>query len=151
MALHDFPLTRARFLAASRRSADEKQDPFKDVDDSVIDYWCENSSDVVQSALGDRATQPLLQWDTALEGAAIAIAHYEIILFVRGLNKSQGADATIVARRQTADAFLERLRKKEENPRFVDSASNFPRDAVRVLSQPNSMSALLMRGGRRCC
>ena len=150
MALHDFPLTRARFLAASRRKANT-DNPFKDVDDSVIDDWCERASDEVQSALGDRATPPLLQWDAVLEGTAIAIAHYEIILFVRGINKQQGADAAIVTRRDNASKYLDRLREKEENPRFVDSASNFPRDAVRVLSQPNSMSALLMRGGRRCC
>ncbi len=151
MALYDFPLTRARFLAASRRSADLKQDPFKDVDPSVIDYWCEKASDDVETALGDRATPPLLQWNATLEGTAIALAHYEIILFVRGINPAQGADAAIVTRKKDADAFLERLRNKQENPRFVDSASNFARDAVKVLSQSNSTDALYRRGGRRCC
>jgi hypothetical protein len=156
VALHPFPLTRARFLLASRRKADT-DNPFKDVDDAVIDYWCEQASDVVQSALGDRATPPLLQWDTALEGAAVAIAHHEIILFVRGVNKLTGADAAIVTRRDKADAFLSRLRPgsaapgKSENPRFVDSGSNRPRDSLRIVSQSSSMAALLNPGGRGCC
>jgi phage gp36-like protein len=150
VALHDFPLTRARFLVASRRKADS-DNPFKDVDEAVIDDWCERASDEVQSALGDRATPPLLQWDAVLEGAAIAIAHYEIILFIRGINKGQGADAAIVTRRDNASKYLDRLRNKQENPRFVDSGSNFPRDAVQVISQRNSTAALLNIGGRRCC
>jgi hypothetical protein len=117
---------------------------------SLIDYHCEWSSDTIQSAMGDRVAQPLIEWDTCLEGHSVMLA-WRPIMGMRGYKKDQGRDSEIVELAKMADAYLERLRKKEENPRFVDSGSNFPRDAVRVLSQPNSMSALLMRGGRRCC
>lgn len=154
MALYPFPLTRARFLLANRRKANQ-DNPFKDVDDSVIDYWCERASDIVQSALGDRATPPLLQWDTALEGAAMAIAAREILI-VRGFNKQNGADMVIMDRAKLADDFLSRLRPgtqapgKSENPMFVDSGNNKPRDSIKVVSETNSMAALL-RPCRRGC
>ena len=155
MALHPFPLTRERFLLASRRKANT-DNPFKDVDDAVIDYWCKRASDIVQSALGDRATPPLLQWDTALEGAAIALTHFEV-LCVRGFNPSQGADMAAKLRAEKAEAYLARLRPgsaapgKSENPQFVDSGSNQPRDSIRIVSQSNPMAALLNRGGQGCC
>jgi hypothetical protein len=148
MALRSFPLTRARFLIATIARAGDN--PFAHVDVSLIDYHCEWSSDTIQSAMGDRVAQPLIEWDTCLEGHSVMLA-WRPIMGMRGYKKDQGRDSEIVELAKMADAYLERLRKKEENPRFVDSGSNFPRDAVRVLSQPNSMSALLMRGGRRCC
>ncbi len=148
MALRTFPLTRARFLIATIARANDN--PFVHVDESLIDYHCEWSSDTIQSAMGDRITQPLIEWDACLEGHAVMLA-WRPIMAMRGYDKEAGRDGEIIELAKVADAYLERLRKKEENPRFVDSNSNFPRDAVRVLSQPNSMSALLMRGGRRCC
>lgn len=157
MALHDFPLTRARFLVAGARKSSNNENPFRDVDATVIDYWCEWASDVVQSALGDRVTPPLLQWDAALEGTAIALAHYQIIVFVRGTNKLTGADAAIVQRNKMAEEYLARLRPgtsapgKSENPRFTDSGSNKPRDSIKIVSERNSMSALLRPCRTRCC
>lgn len=153
MALRSFPLTRTRFLAyAIARSNDN---PFKDVDPACIDEWCEWASDTVQSAMGDRITPPLLQWDACLEGHAMMLA-WRPIMGVRGYKKDQGRDSEIVELAKVADAYLSRLRPgmsapgKSENPMFVDSGSNRPRDSIRIVSQTSSMGALL-NGGRGCC
>lgn len=146
--MQSYPLTHARFLIATIARANDS--PFVSVDDALIEYHCAWASATVQSALGDRVTKPLLRWDECLEGHAVMLA-WRPIMAMRGYKKDQGRDSEIVELAKMADAYLERLRAKNENPDFVDSGSNFPHDAVRVLSQPNSTNALLMRGGRRCC
>jgi hypothetical protein len=148
MALRSFPLTRARFLIATIARANDS--PFAHVDESLIDYYCEWASDTIQSAMGDRITQPLLEWDVCLEGHAVMLA-WRPVMAMRGYKKDQGRDSEIVELAKVADAYLERLRTKSENPRFVDSGSNFPRDSIQVVSHANSMTALLNVGGRRCC
>lgn len=151
MALYDFPLTAARF-----RSACSKPEAFEDISDDTVDLVCSQESDRVASALGDRATLPILQWDGALDGAAIARSARRLMAY-RGYKKDAGADNEITGLARDADEFLARCRPgsqapgKSENPMFVDSASNFPRDAVRVLSQSTSTGALYRRNGRRCC
>ncbi len=146
--MQSYPLTRARFLIATIARANDN--PFDLVDVALIDYHCAWASATVQSALGDRITKPLLQWDECLEGHAVMLA-WRPILAMRGYATDEGRDGEVIELAKMADAYLERLRSKTENPDFVDSASNFPRDAVRVLSQSNSTDALYRRGGRRCC
>jgi hypothetical protein len=153
VALYDFPLTAARFLAAC-----SKPDAFTPgIATDTITLVCSQESDRVASALGDRATLPLLQWDGALEGAAIARAGRRLMAY-RGYNKTAGADNEIVAMAKDADDYLSRLRPgtaapgKSENPLFVDSASNEPRDAIKVISSQTS-DGWTRRGAcaRRCC
>ena len=146
--MQTYPLTRARFLIAT--IARTNDNPFAHVDDALIDYHCAWASATVQSALGDRITKPLLEWDECLEGHAVMLA-WRPIMAMRGYKKDQGRDSEIVELAKVADAYVERLRGKTENPEFTDSASNFPRDAVRVLSRSNSTDALYTRNGRRCC
>lgn len=146
--MQSYPLTRARFLIATIARAGDN--PFAKVDVALIDYYCAWASATVQSALGDRITKPLLEWDECLEGHAVMLA-WRPIMGMLGYKKDQGRDSEIVELAKAADAYLDRLRTKQENPDFVDSASNFPRDAVRVLSQSTSTGALYRRNGRRCC
>jgi hypothetical protein len=146
--MQPYPLTRARFLNATIARANDN--PFVHVDDTLIDYQCAWASATVQSALGDRITKPLREWDECLEGHAIMLA-WRPIMAMRGYKKDQGRDSEIVELAKVADAYLDRLRSKTENPDFVDSRANFPRDAVRVLSQPTSTGALYRRNNRRCC
>lgn len=146
--MQTYPLTRARFLIATIARANDS--PFGAVDASLIEYHCAWASATVQSALGDRVTKPLLEWDECLEGHAVMLA-WRPIMAMRGYKKDQGRDSEIVELAKVADAYLDRIRGKQENPDFVDSASNFPRDSIKVLSQPNSTNALYLRGGRRCC
>ncbi len=146
--MQPYPLTRARFLIATIARANDN--PFAHVDEALIDYFCAWASATVQSALGDRITKPLLEWDECLEGHAVMLA-WRPIMGMRGYKKDQGRDSEIIELAKVADVYLERLREKTENPDFVDSGANFPRDAVRVLSQSNSTGALYRRNGRRCC
>jgi Protein of unknown function (DUF1320) len=134
MALRPFPLTSARFKASASRKAGA-DDPFSGVDASVIEQWCEWASDTVQSAMADRIEAPLLQWDAALEGVAIGLAAFQIMI-VRGFDKNKGADMMIVDRNRVCEAYLERLRDKSENPTFVDSSSTGigTRDSIAIVS-----------------
>ena len=146
--MQSYPLTRARFLVATIARANDN--PFAQVDAALIEHYCAWASATVQSALGDRITKPLLEWDECLEGHAVMLA-WRPIMGMRGYKKDQGRDSEIVELAKVADAYLDRLRTKQENPDFVDSASNFPRDAVRVVSQSTSTGALYRRNGRRRC
>jgi hypothetical protein len=145
--MQSYPLTRARFLIATIARANDN--PFVHVDETLVEYYCAWASATVQSALGDRITKPLLEWDECLEGHAVMLA-WRPIMAMRGYKKDQGRDSEIIELAKTADAYLGRLREKTENPDFVDSGADFPRDAVRVLSQSTSAGALYRRNGRRC-
>jgi hypothetical protein len=107
----------------------------------------------VASALGDRATPPLLQWDAALDGKCRAIA-YRDWLDTRGRQRQAGVDDSIDKVADDARAYLARLRPskdgdgKTENPRFVDSAGNVPRDAPYVGSSSRSDAWIERRGSR---
>ena len=151
--MQPYPLTRARFLiAVTARGGDSA---FADVDDAVIDYWCAWASATLQSAMADRITPPLLQWDECLEGHAVMLA-WRPMMTARGYRSDAGRDAQIDEMARQADAFMSRLRPgaqgpgKSENPMFVDSGSNRPRDAVIIVSQGNSMAALLGSCRRGC-
>ena len=138
--MQPYPLTRARFLVASIARANDS--PFAKVDNAVIDYWCAWASATVQSALGDRATPPLIQWDECLEGHAVMLA-WRPIMTARGYKTDQGRDSEIVAQAEMADGYISRLRSggplgKSENPQFVDSGGNKPRDAIKVISSQTS-------------
>lgn len=139
--MQPYPLTRERFLIAA--TARTNDNPFALVETSIIDYWCSWASATVQSALGDRITPPLLEWDECLEGHAVMLA-WRPIMGMRGYKKDQGRDSEIVEMAKMADAYLSRLRPgaagpgKSENPMFVDSGLNKPRDAPRVISQQRS-------------
>lgn len=153
MALRPFPLTRTRFLAyVTARTGDN---PFVHVDSACIDEWCEWSSDTVQSAMGDRITPPLLQWDACLEGHAVMLA-WRPMMTARGYKSDSGRDMQIDEMARQADAYLSRLRPgtsapgKSENPMFVDSGGNQPRDSIRIVSQSSSIG-MLLNGGRGCC
>ncbi|HVE13966.1 MAG TPA: hypothetical protein VNI01_11265 [Elusimicrobiota bacterium] len=106
---------------------------------------------LVGSALGDRATLPLLKWDAALDGAARRFVRdwYN----ARGRNRQAGADDSIDAIGDAALAYLARLRPggaegKTENPRFVDSGGNIPRDAPGIKSSPRADDFIGLRSGR---
>jgi hypothetical protein len=153
--LQSYPLTRARFeIAAIARANDN---PFALVDSAVIDHWCAWASATVQSAMADRITPPLLEWDECLEGHAVMIA-WRPIMTARGYKKDSGRDAMIDEMAKQADAYLARLRPggefgKSENPMFVDSGGNVPRDSIRVVAERSS-SAFLLNSARcrsRCC
>lgn len=150
MALYDFPLTAERFLSAC-----SKPDAFSGIATDTITLVCSQESDRVASALGDRATLPILQWDGALDGAAFARSARRLMTY-RGYRKDAGADNEIVGMAKDADDFLARLRPgtsapgKSENPMFVDSGSNRPRDSIFITAGASSMDALL-RGCRSRC
>jgi hypothetical protein len=107
----------------------------------------------IASALGDRATPPLLQWDAALDGKCRSIT-YRDWMNERGRNRQAGADDSIDAVADAARAYLQRLapsgdgKGKTENPRFVDSGGNAPRDAPGVKSSPRSDDFIGLRSGR---
>lgn len=131
--MQSYPLTRARFLVAVIARAGDN--PFALVDTAVIDYWCVWASATVQSAMSDRIVPPLVEWDECLEGHAVMLA-WRPIITARGYKKDQGRDATIDTMATQADAYLERLRGKSENPQFVDSSSSGigTRDSIGLIS-----------------
>jgi len=105
--------------------------------------------DTVSSALGDRATLPILQWDSRLDGCARKIA-YRDWMDTRGRKREPNTPDPIDAQAMQAEEYLSRLRAggelgKSENPRFVDSAANAPLDAVRVISQPTADAYIARR------
>jgi hypothetical protein len=153
--MQSYPLTRATFLEyAVARSAGSA---FADVDATTIERWVAWASATVQSAMGDRITPPLLEWDEYLEGHAVMLA-WRPIMTARGYKKDSGRDAMIDEMAKQADAYLARLRPggefgKSENPMFVDSGGNVPRDSIRVVAERSS-SAFLLNSARcrsRCC
>jgi hypothetical protein len=90
----------------------------------------------IGSALGQRATLPLLQWDGALDGACIDLATRDYYN-KRGRERGKGADTSIDAVADDALAYLARLapagdaKGKTENPQYVDSGGNEPLDRAR--------------------
>jgi hypothetical protein len=90
----------------------------------------------VGSALGQRATLPILQWDGALDGACIDLAARDYYN-KRGRERGKGADTSIDAVADDALAYLARLAPagdadgKTENPQYVDSGDNEPLDRAR--------------------
>lgn len=153
--MQPYPLTRARFFVATIARANDN--PFTLVDVTLIDYHCAWASATVQSALGDRITPPLLQWDECLEGHAVMLA-WRPIMGLRGYERDQGRDSEVTELAKMADAYLSRLRPgtsapgKSENPMFIDSGSNRPRDSIKIVSSRTSDAFLLdATRCRRCC
>jgi hypothetical protein len=151
VALYLVPPTVARFRAMA-----PKPEVFAGFSDEVIALFLERHADTLQSALGDRATLPIVQWDAACDGAVIA-ATARSVLNSRGRNRQAGVDDSIDADADEALAFFDRCRPgkggadgKRENPRFLDSKQNRPQDAVIVLSSATS-DAWTKRRRRRCC
>ena len=106
----------------------------------------------IASALGDRATPPLLQWDAALDGKCRSIT-YRDWMNERGRNRQAGADDSIDAVADQARAYLQRLRPglpdgKSENPWYVDSGGNAPRDAPGIKRSPEADAFIRLRSGR---
>jgi hypothetical protein len=97
--------------------------------------------DRVGASLGDRATLPLVQWDSSLDGACIALASRDWYN-TRGRNRQAGADEGIDSTADEALAYLSRLRSgdRAEQPRYVDSLSNDPQDRVLTSTQEASSS-----------
>lgn len=137
MALQSWPITRTRFLAYAIARANDN--PFKDVDNGVIDEWCGFASDVIASAMGYRVVKPLLQIDQALEGHGMMLVWREV-MGARGYRRDQGRDSEISDRAKAAEAFFERVRTKAENPTFVDSSSVGigTRDAISITTNPTA-------------
>ncbi len=152
MALYSVPPTAAQFRASC-----PKPEAFESIDDAAIDLACDRWSDTLQSALGDRATLPILQWDGACHGAVLARVARSI-MGNRGYNRQAGADDEIGAMADEAEAFFDRCRPgkggadgKRENPRFVDSKENRPQDAVIVSSSARSDDWARRYPRGRCC
>jgi hypothetical protein len=117
---------------------------FAEIPDATIDLFAEQHADELAAALGDRATLPILQWDGACDGNVRALMARSLMGH-RGYNRQAGTDEEIGKLADRADAFLDRCRPgkagadgKRENPRFIDSAQNAPRDAIRVTSSRRS-------------
>lgn len=94
--------------------------------------------DRIGSALADRVTLPLLQWDASLDGACISLTARQWYN-ERGRNRQAGADEGIDQSADDAMEYLARLKPgtpegKRENPRFVDSFGNMPLDAPYITS-----------------
>lgn len=107
---------------------------------------------LVGSALGDRATLPILRWDAGLDwNARRFVAEW---FNARGRDRQAGADKSIDALSKSAEEYLARLRPsgdasgKTENPRFVDSGGNTPRDAPGIKSSTTSDEWIARRAGR---
>jgi len=147
VALYPVPPTAVRFRAMC-----PKPEAFASIDDATIDLFAEQHADELMSALGDRATLPILQWDAGCDGAVRALMARSL-MGNRGYNRQAGADEEIVKLAERADAFLARCRPsgdengKTENPRFVDSHSNIPLDAPSVQSNERS-DDFINRGNR---
>jgi len=108
----------------------------------------------IASALGDPATPPLVAWDGKLDGVCRRLA-YRDWMNTRGRNRDAGADTSIDASADDARAYLARLRPsaeggdgKSENPRYIDSGANTPRDAPYVGSSTRSDDFIGRRGSR---
>lgn len=107
----------------------------------------------VSSALGDRATLPILRWDAALDGAARRLTARQWFN-TRGRDRQAGADKSIDQQAQEALDYLARLRPsgdangKSENPRFIDSGGNVPLDAPGIKSSATSDDWIARRSGR---
>jgi len=97
--------------------------------------------DRIGASLGDRATLPLVQWDSSLDGACIALATRDWYA-TRGHQRQAGGDASIDAVADEALAYLGRLRSpnRQEQPRYVDSGSNDPQDRVLTSTQEAASS-----------
>lgn len=111
-----------------------KPEAFATIADDTIALHLEEGYDAVGSALGDRATLPLLQVDARLDGAAMRLA-CRTLMADRGYNRDAGTDDEIAKLAEMAEAFLARCRPsgdangKTENPRYIDSGGNQPLDA----------------------
>lgn len=95
----------------------------------------------ISSALGNRATLPLLRWDAGLDGVLVALVTHAWLNH-RGRERS-GADKMIDAAAQEAQGYLARLRRggddsHTEHPVYEDSGGNFPVDAPLIRSCPTS-------------
>lgn len=137
--------TVAAAVAFFRKRA-PKPEAFAAIPDAAVAIFLEEGFGEVDSALGDRATTPLLQVDAKLWACGMKIASVGL-MEERGYNRQAGADATILRQDEEARAFLARCKPsgdangKTENPRFIDSAGNQPLDA------PTFTSALGQPGG----
>lgn len=142
----------ASFVARLRTSL-PKPEALADVPDATIAIHATEWIDKVSSALGDKATLPLIQWDASLDGTARALAA-RAVYNSRGRNRQAGADSGIDKMADDAEAYLSRCKPgaplgKSENPRFVDSRGNRVIDAPRVISSARSDD--FARRRRRCC
>ena len=116
------------------------------VADATIALHLESGYDAIGSALGDRATLPLLQVDANLDKVAMCVASLSLFQ-ARGYERKAGADTTFDKAGDWAETFLARCRPsgdengKTENPRFVDSAGNVPLDAPIITSALGGVGA----------
>ena len=126
-------------LVARVRTAAPKPEAFPAEEDAGIALHAAHWVARIGSALGDRATLPLLQWDPSLDGVCIALTSRSF-LNSRGRNRQAGADDGIDANAIEALAYLARCKPgvpegKRENPRYIDSAGNsIVVDRVRIIS-----------------
>lgn len=144
MALYPVPPTVARFRAGC-----VKPEAFQGMGDDVIALALEHAAAEVQSALSNRATLPILEWDAACDGAARAIATRSLIGH-RGYNRQAGADTEYVALAERADKYLERIINNEVSPLYVDSGGNEPLNAPRILSSDTSDAWVTRRRHGQC-
>jgi hypothetical protein len=121
--------------------------------DATIALHLTKAIGAITSAMGDRITPPILKWDGALDGVCIDLASRRVYN-TRGRNRQAGADTSIDAVADDADAYLARLRPggdingKTENPTVVDSGNGVPRDAPYIMGSPTADGWIQRRAGR---
>lgn len=104
--------------------------------DATLAQLLADAVDEIGSALGQRATLPLLRWDGALDGKCRDLAAVRW-LRLRGYKADAGGDKVIERIWQAAIDYLARLAPagdadgKTENPRYEDSGGNVPQDRAR--------------------
>jgi hypothetical protein len=94
-------------------------------------------TDTLVSALGDRATPPILEWgadgysDNSCVVHIIALAARQLIGY-RGYKKDSAADSEYIELAKRADDWLELVATKRRHPTFKDSTQGYRPDTPRI-------------------
>lgn len=133
-------------LVARLRATSPKPDALALVSDTTIALHLTKAIGAITSALGDRLGDGvgLIQWDGALDGVCIDLANRRVYN-TRGRNRQAGADSSIDAVADDAEAYLARLRPggdangKTETPIYVAGAADIG-DRARFTTSPRADS-----------
>jgi len=125
-------------LIARLRASCPKPEALAPISDTALALMAAEWIGRIGSALGDRVTGPILQWDGALDGACRKLTARDAYN-TRGRDRQSKGDAGIDAVADDALAYLARLRSpdREEQPRFV-CADSTPQDAPLVHTEKSA-------------
>jgi hypothetical protein len=124
---------------------------FSGIAQSTVELVLARKTDLLVSALGDRAKAPIISWDGACDDCVCALAARTLMGY-RGYDSSAGNDAEIVKLAEEAEKFRQSIIGKTEHPVFVDSHLGYVPDAPRISSSATSDAwVTARRRASRCC